>query len=187
MLYWTAIKRAYSQQWNEFSHTGYMNLTANSFILKYARCNLWKFYLRMIHHPKPGFSMRPAMSSLAAPWAVLLASLFRCSIMFQTKLFEIPLVNLCCIYKYLILYIYYVLHILIDSLIYYFSMSILALVQWFYVCFIEFNYVHAFSVASTNFKWELLLVFLNCPTLNNFFLLLLFLFPYSYQISLIAK
>ena len=84
--------------------------------------------------------------------------------MFQTKLFEIPLVNLCCMYKYLIWFIYYVLHILIDSLIYYFSMSILALVQWFYVCFIEFNYVHAFSATSTHFKWELLLVFLNCPT-----------------------
>ena len=59
------------------SHTGYMKLTANSFILISARCNLWKFYLRMFHHSKPGFSMGPALSSLATPWSVLIYSL-RC-------------------------------------------------------------------------------------------------------------
>ena len=50
-------------------------LTANSFILISARCNLWKFYLRMFHHSKPVFSMGPALSSLAAPRAVLIDGL----------------------------------------------------------------------------------------------------------------
>ena len=40
------------------------------------------------------------------------------------------------------MYLYYVLLILIDLSIYYFSMSILALVQWFYVCFIVSDDVH---------------------------------------------
>ena len=48
-------------------------------------------------------------------------------------------------------------YIHIDLFIYYFSMSILALVQWFYVCFIVLDDVHALSATSTHFKWELML------------------------------
>ena len=69
------------------------------------------------------------------------------------------------------MYIYYVLYILIDLFIYYFSMFILTLVQWFYVCFIVFDDVHALPATSTHFKWELVLYCLHCPTLNKVFLL----------------
>ena len=67
------------------------------------------------------------------------------------------------------LYIYYALYILIDLFIYYFSMSIFAFVQWFYVCFIVFDDMYAFSATSTHFKWELILYCLQCPTLNKLF------------------
>ena len=51
---------------------------------------------------------------------------------------------------------------------YYFSISILALVQWV-LC--VFNHVHALSATSTHFKQELMSHCLHSPTLNKVFLL----------------
>ena len=59
------------------------------------------------------------------------------------------------------------LYILIDLIIHFFSMSILAL----YVRYFVFDAVHALSVTSTHFKGELMLYCLHCPTLNKVFLL----------------